>query len=574
MKLICHIIKKDFRRLRLPLALWLLPMAGQFLIGFWLLRAHDPTPFALEALGRTLAVRNLAGCVWLLWGLQVVGCGLLVVALVQADPLVGGQIWWVSRPISPARLLSAKLLALALFCCLPPVVVALPWWLFCGYGPREILLATGETMAGHAVLVVLVLPLAVLTENAARFMFHGLVAFFFWVCLLLLLAAWWPPVDEPNWAALGWAVVPAVVVTLHQYLCRRTARSWLLLAAGMVVIGLAPRLVPPTPGFWRDNPFAFAISGPPREAPPAMATLTVTPGTVSLWKFSPANPAEVPQTDATVRLRFGGLPVGYAIFDGQYDGTWRWPDGVQFQQAGSIYGDLDPAAWSLLGRPDPKDPGEAGMASVFVPDSLATKIKRQPTAWDARLHLGVMRGEVVALLPLRAGAVGGRSGHQIRILEVQRPGALELTMVDLAPAFMGGNWQNLFYTLDWDERTSFYALRSRTRTGSAGQPTTSANILKGQSEQPEAKAIKLPHGGVTLAIRIGTVGLLCRLVEVEAWEVADGNLASADQGKWLDDAELVQVAFTRVGTIERAVATKALVVQTVKAGTLGPAEKP
>ena len=129
MNLIWHIIKKDVRALRWPLGLWTLVIILKLGTGVLLLTADGteaPEWFTrLEGIATTFA------------GLELLSV-LLVAALVQEDPLVGSSAFWVTRPVSGGRLLRAKLAAIGLVFILWPLVVTLPWWLACGYGPREL----------------------------------------------------------------------------------------------------------------------------------------------------------------------------------------------------------------------------------------------------------------------------------------------------------------------------------------------------------------------------------------------------------------------------------------------------
>src|ERR1019366_6166487 len=84
MNLTWHIVKKDFARLRLPLALWVVLILGQFLLSWQILHAVNPDPAALQ-----LTLHTLDRMKDVLFGLQIFLCCLLVAALIHEDSLAG-----------------------------------------------------------------------------------------------------------------------------------------------------------------------------------------------------------------------------------------------------------------------------------------------------------------------------------------------------------------------------------------------------------------------------------------------------------------------------------------------------
>jgi hypothetical protein len=102
----------------------------------------------------------------------------LTAAIIQQDLLVGTTSFWMTRPISGARLLRAKLLSIGLVFIVAPVLVTLPWWLGCRYGLSEIGWAVAETVAAQAIAVLLGLLWSVVTDGFARFLMWTLVTLF------------------------------------------------------------------------------------------------------------------------------------------------------------------------------------------------------------------------------------------------------------------------------------------------------------------------------------------------------------------------------------------------------------
>jgi hypothetical protein len=127
MNLTWHIVKKDLRALKWPLALWIFVIIAKLGIGVVLLNADGTEGVEwfnkMDALAKILGIFEFVSFV-------------LTAALVQQDLLVGTTAFWMTRPISGGRLLRAKLLSIGLVFGLLPVLVTLPWWQGCGYGPR------------------------------------------------------------------------------------------------------------------------------------------------------------------------------------------------------------------------------------------------------------------------------------------------------------------------------------------------------------------------------------------------------------------------------------------------------
>ena len=77
MNLTWHIVKKDFLRLRLALALWVALMVGQFILSYEILHVVDADATILR-----LTVKSLDYMQNVLFGLQLLLCCLLVAALI------------------------------------------------------------------------------------------------------------------------------------------------------------------------------------------------------------------------------------------------------------------------------------------------------------------------------------------------------------------------------------------------------------------------------------------------------------------------------------------------------------
>ena len=84
-----HLVRKDVRRLRWPIATWMGILAVRVFLA-----TVGPT-LAIEGLGAQIAFREMEGAVAALEKLML---ALLVARLVHEEPLVGLHAFWLTRP--------------------------------------------------------------------------------------------------------------------------------------------------------------------------------------------------------------------------------------------------------------------------------------------------------------------------------------------------------------------------------------------------------------------------------------------------------------------------------------------
>jgi hypothetical protein len=138
MKLILHIVRKDFRLLRSRLLLWWVLLALKTIVGCYLVMAAP-----LEGVDLALVQAGLLQFAAIDVALTVLLAGLLV----QTDPLDSAAGAWRTRPISRGRLLTAKVFGAIAFLLLPPVLFALPWWWVCGFTAPQMFGLAAEALA-------------------------------------------------------------------------------------------------------------------------------------------------------------------------------------------------------------------------------------------------------------------------------------------------------------------------------------------------------------------------------------------------------------------------------------------
>lgn len=232
MNLIWHIIKKDISELRWALAFWASCFAYLFFVQSPAERFNEGD---LQLFLRFFTV--------MLLGLFSIG---IIATLVQGDAPDDSRGFWRTRPISPLRLVSAKLLLVgALFVALPMLAVVTKEQM----RAPTMMLAIKEYGLLAFVLASLTLSfasVAACTRNAA-------FSLLLWVALIFAVAAAVERLSPAlsgkvagqmnvsrTWAMLGFSSATSLAIILNQYLRRqRTATIWLLIAGtvGTALIG-------------------------------------------------------------------------------------------------------------------------------------------------------------------------------------------------------------------------------------------------------------------------------------------------------------------------------------------------
>jgi hypothetical protein len=266
MKLVWHIVRKDLFRLRWILLLWAVVLIAALGLATIQSGLDEETYFPFWIAASVLVVGFLP--------LMAFG---LVMGLLHDDPVAEIDAFWITRPISGGELLFAKLTALLVLASIP-VLIAIPFWLNYDYGWSQIGQAAGQTLRMDFILVMLALPFAVISANASKFVTNVMVGAGILLVIVLLLSLGNSRVDKPGDSALleskAWLIagiwfLTVLVVTLNQFLRRRTRQSVAVLAlavaAGFGVAKWCPwKLNGPLPA---PNESATAAAEVGRNAP-------------------------------------------------------------------------------------------------------------------------------------------------------------------------------------------------------------------------------------------------------------------------------------------------------------------
>ncbi len=237
MNLVWQIMKKDLRRVAWILGLW--AVAGIYLT------AYRKFAIVQGSLWDNLGVFSLMTFVALT-------CALIAM-IVQEDGLAGSNESWRTRPISPGKLLAAKLgLIFACYVFLPIMVVLLQSLLF-----ETSISVTGlpYTLPVLAVMVLGCAAMAAVTKDLGRYFLSGLLCIMVSVMLALAMTELieLDPQSKANVLHYGMARLQGVVaivglasiiVLANQYFMRRKAVSYVAIAVAVVGTALVG-------AFWR-----------------------------------------------------------------------------------------------------------------------------------------------------------------------------------------------------------------------------------------------------------------------------------------------------------------------------------
>jgi hypothetical protein len=456
-------VRKDFVRLWGPLVLWALLLAARDQIGV--------AALAGDGAGTDRFFYLNLGEATLRWVALVVNV-LLVAALVQEDPVAVANGFWVTRPLSGARLLGAKLLGAALMFGALPAVVALRWWWVCGYGVAEMAQAAGALLAIQAKVTLGAFALAALTRNLNQFIAWGLglvvARVLGGVGMASVIEAVHPPLsrgaDETKTVAL--AVLgggSAAAVLAIQYVTRRKERALAVAALAAAIMALVDVRGWDFSAMWTSAPRTSAHSGQVKLA---------------------FDHGDLTGTGGTINLLVRGLPE-WAEVRVAADHVWQWPAGttvVAWSRAESspwnrgaewrALGLTDGAAMRTYGEGKGLDGGAGGEAPVvplrfFLWPEANQMIRQAPAVHAATVHVGLWQPERVADLPLRAGEEWRWAGQRVKIIaQAWKDEECRVSVVESSPVFgWNAEWQPILSLPPGSEREmpTSYALVNRAR---------------------------------------------------------------------------------------------------------------
>jgi hypothetical protein len=441
MRLTWHIIWKDLRSERWMLLVWALLFAAQAALGFVVSGLEVDS-----ALIDSLKIGNS-----LLVGLQFATGYVLVVQLVQADAIAGTRMFWLTRPISPGRLLQAKAATALLVFALVPALLLLPWWLYNGFTARDVAWSAVELLGWQLLVIAPAFLIASLTDDLGRAILWGLVLLAALVAGVVVLrsnvansvklAADVISGDVNGYGGLlftklwlcGFLLVAvSAALATHQFLTRRVIRFVAIAVPAVAAMLAAGRFWP-----W-DCSILFTQLNDPE--PVVETTDTALAGLhVSLPPAEVQGPVvdgyKTPHTWVEQVMELRGMPEELTVTLAQVRQTWQWPTawGPRYHQM-SMYFWTEPSLRHALGlAPAQEDPETTrwlneryaerrarglpvwmGFAVWGKPtwdrtmlvgrtamqDSMLSRLRSQSPAGVARVELHVARPDILFEMPL------------------------------------------------------------------------------------------------------------------------------------------------------------------------------
>lgn len=579
MKLIWQIIRKDIVRERWALLLWALLFVGQVGVGLKLLgdSGHNQ-----GWIGKGQVVNGLLVMLQILLGY------FLVARWVHADPLLGTDMFWVTRPITRGRLLAAKALGVVLVFGLLPVALLAPWWLGCGFTLRDVFWAGVDTFGWQLLMIAPAFLIASLTYELGRVLLWTILLFVFLMIWAVVLGNVFKigktALDPTNqfvgvvysrlWLSSVTFVLGCGAVAAHQYLTQRLHRSIWLTVAGLgvvVLVGLS------TQDNWTRGLARLPLKAPSPEVATALAGFKVEMG-----RGLPNNrdkPRAGQEPSLLTEIYFQGLPGEMAVATGTARQTWRWADGQRIRRMGFIGGnwlqgdkllrrtyglaapaeDPETVAWrktrrdeiqqqiavnrAKRGEPPPKDfarvtparPEPMNYVYSSAPLALAKKSLTDPPAYAAEINCVITQPVVVTELPLQVGAQGGSDSTRVRLIELRE----QASKAPVPPDGEGNLQATVLFTAPL-HRTSglwqVFLVSSEIRNPMRGEVWT-VNRATGDLVRVESYALQGVRGAMIAGVAINWNHMTLRSGQV----VRNGKWVERDP-QWREHCSLVAVA--------------------------------
>ncbi len=285
MSLTLHIAFKDVYRLRWALLLWVVAIASELALGSIQatldVEGHVPFYMAAWTFGNVF--------------IPVISYG-LVMGLQDDDPVTEGDAFWMTRPITGGRLLSAKALVLVLLCFVP-VLVCVPFWLGHNFGLALLGRSSAQVLWRQVLISLIAVPFAVVSSSGGKFVTNTLIGAVALLGLALLYrlleGSGLPGTPGPILVTRGWGIlavwlIASAAIALNQYHRRRTKLSATILAAAMIsCFGISK--------WWNLSGTFPTASVTPQVSPPQMtevafregAQITLDGRTIRILSFIP-----------------------------------------------------------------------------------------------------------------------------------------------------------------------------------------------------------------------------------------------------------------------------------------------
>jgi hypothetical protein len=394
MNLTWHIFQKDFVRFRLIVLAWVLVMAARYL--------------AVALVSGTFGAPNIPWLNLIQFGgvlfpiivsIAPLMAFILVAALVYEDPPANGDAFWVTRPISGLRLLSAKLLAAIMLIVLPPMLVALPWWIASGLGVGELGLHLIRTGALFLFIALLGIGCASVANNYPRYfvwMVAGLAVVVITHAFGFIFHVWGSAPESPWYFAsvlAGCVVLLSLGIMVQQY----RARHFRLRAAIIALLTLGASIV-----FFVTAPAKVVELFTPKERPMAgeESIRVAVRGVVHSFHHG----------GLSVPLEVEGIPKNVVPWI-RMNATWRSADGKVWPTkagSGNLWAEIRRTSREILGLPRDTFTPEISYVNFPVPVPVAHRVAMEADTIEGNADLMLVELKQIAELAVTPQVVRGR----------------------------------------------------------------------------------------------------------------------------------------------------------------------
>jgi len=540
MRLSLHIIWKDFRRLALPWAVWVLLLVAQQGLAAAFIRGHA---FGVVRLYEFNTYQHALGTIQL-------GFGYLIAAwLMQEDSLFDPDADWMTRPISATRLFWSKLLGSVLMFWIPPVIVGIVSWRGCHYQADQMLRAALETLLVYGLIATSAALVASATRNWLQFLLVTaiLAAIYAWMAFVYSHGAVFEHLS------IGSAALILLAVGASTYVGFRGRKPWNASGVALVFV-LVLEVVS---SFHGVN--ASAISSLPPEA--SIESRTEALPTAAHFIFESVDILYgFPYLQHLTRNQYyhwlhslhliahASAPRSGTILMG-YSSKWEldFPGGMHLQREDPLDVDLSSrsrqAEAEVLGLASKVEPATLTYRSPMrTPLSVIARALNQRPAFRTELKFRLLEGHIKLQIPLKVDSQAFANGRGVRIASIR------LELPD-----------------DSDGHTSVVVNTAETRASPWGwsEPSHGGPWLSSDEERQEQGRWGI--GGYVLVNRAaGEIAFMSDVTypaqdfvptRAFGWRTLIASLPRSEYTNtedkarmWIDQAELVHIVFEPVGS--------------------------
>ncbi len=559
MKLIFHIVKKDFQRLRLWLVVWAAVLELPLALGLVALNSF-PDDQTLEWFEKALTA-----IVWL----RAATAFLLAVVLFQEDSAVRTDAFWLTRPVRRSHLLAAKGIDLILWLVVFPAMASLPWGVLNRLTVTQIVAASIEPSLVFSVAGIAGAMVGSLTERFSRALLWTAVLVAAMLTAAVLFSLEWSqfegrrditPLISRAVLALGILLVAAGAATTAQYLLRtRVAVVSCFVFASLC--GLAGGFL------WKGAPLPRYQPMDFNAAAAQGVEISVLGAQHQLELGRSFGKVADPRSIIGIYFEVKGAPDGVVMRGDVARHRFSWPDLTVERSTDMSEGDrehiipglnwprdAETEAWFEAKRQErPQrlssmswtlgDKISIGRLRGFgtalnVPATTGIRMIKDPAAYQANLQIELVQPVIVYETPIHSRTWHRREGYGGHVLTAERnKGTIELRLTATSP----GIW--------WDQ---LMAKAGRRGTQEVDEGRYIA-INRKHAEWIDAHSNRGPSitiGGITIAWHTLTI-YAPKVVRAGKWQARPG---------WTDDLSVGFVVQRPQARFTRKIAVPRLVV--------------